>query len=154
GNLFSNAVKFQKSEILVDLSQDEGFARIDVRDDGEGIDSQLLPSVFEMFRQGDPLTTRRHGGLGIGLSLVKQLAETHGGRVAVRSDGLGKGAHFTVWLPIRQQNVAEKDDVPHSNVLAGLKVLIVDDDESLLDSFRDLLSLEDAEVTTAASVAI
>ena len=101
-NLLTNAVKFTKrgGTILVRLTRSDSQAVIEVRDSGEGIDAVFLPHVFEPFRQADGSKAREHKGLGLGLSIVKYLAEAHGGTVTVWSDGQGKGTTFRVSLPI------------------------------------------------------
>ncbi|HEY9237891.1 MAG TPA: ATP-binding protein, partial [Burkholderiaceae bacterium] len=101
-NLVSNALKFTPSGGRIDLhlSPDGDECRLDVTDTGQGIAPAFIDAVFEMFRQADRSTTRQHGGMGIGLALVKHLAEEQGGRVAVASEGPGKGATFSVWLPL------------------------------------------------------
>jgi signal transduction histidine kinase len=101
-NLLSNAVKFsdRDGEVRVAVGVDETAARITVSDDGRGIDPAFLPHVFERFRQADSATTRRFGGLGLGLAIAKQLVEMHGGHVEARSAGVGKGATFVVTLPL------------------------------------------------------
>jgi two-component system CheB/CheR fusion protein len=103
-NLLSNALKFTPAggRVVVRLEQQGEEAQLSVEDTGKGINPAFLPQVFEMFEQSDASTTRRFGGLGIGLALVKQLTELHGGRVAVNSAGEGQGACFTVWLPLYQ----------------------------------------------------
>jgi two-component system, chemotaxis family, CheB/CheR fusion protein len=154
GNLLSNAVKFTGAygSIDVSLKEEDGCARIDIRDTGEGIAPHILPRIFDMFGQGDNYSTRSKGGLGIGLSLVRQLAEAHGGRVAAESDGPGKGAHFTVWLPIRNPHeMSQPLAIPHTSIFTGLNILLVDDEEEMLDAFRELLSLEGASVMTSQS---
>jgi diguanylate cyclase len=109
-NLLSNAVKFTPSggEILVSLRQDGGDVVLTVADTGEGIDPTFLPHVFDMFRQAEPVNTRRFGGLGIGLSIVRRLVELHGGRVSAASAGLGRGATFTVTLPCQQRSMTPR----------------------------------------------
>jgi len=101
-NLLSNAIKFvpRGGHIAVRLTQSENAARIVVSDDGPGIDPAFLPHVFERFRQADSGSARAHSGLGLGLAIVRHLAELHGGNVTVESDGNGRGARFTVELPI------------------------------------------------------
>jgi signal transduction histidine kinase len=101
-NLLSNAVKFTGSggRILVRLRSDEGHATIDIVDTGRGIDASFLPHVFDRFSQADSSSTRRHAGLGLGLSIVRHLVELHGGSVSVSSDGLDLGSTFSVRLPL------------------------------------------------------
>jgi signal transduction histidine kinase len=100
-NLLSNAVKFTPAHGHVDVrvGRGDGGVVLAVRDDGEGIPAEFLPHVFERFRQADGSRTRPHGGLGIGLSIVKHFVELHGGTVRAESEGPGKGSLFTVWLP-------------------------------------------------------
>jgi len=101
-NLLQNAVKFTpdggRVTARLERAGDEG--RLVVEDTGQGLEPELLPELFEMFRQAEVRAGRRHGGLGIGLALVRQLVEVHGGRVLAESDGPGQGARFTVWLPL------------------------------------------------------
>lgn len=101
-NLLANAMKFTPAggHVTVDVQSDDRNINIVVADDGPGISADFLPFVFDRFRQGDPSTRRSHGGLGIGLALVKSLAEMHGGRVSAASDGPGKGSTFSVTLPL------------------------------------------------------
>ncbi|MDB5888192.1 MAG: domain S-box protein, partial [Rhodocyclales bacterium] len=153
-NLLSNAIKFSGSgdSITVTLSRDANFGKLEVKDTGQGIAPDFIDKVFDMFRQaGGRATTRKEGGLGIGCALVQQLAEAHGGRVAVKSDGLGHGATFSVWLPIflGSQEVAEW--APRGGGLAGQQVLLVDDTLETLESFSDLLKLDGRIVTAAPS---
>jgi signal transduction histidine kinase len=100
-NLLSNAVKFTPSggHVHLLLEQTDSFAHIVVSDDGQGVDPAFLPHIFERFRQADSRFSREHGGLGIGLSIVRELVELHGGSVAASSDGPGAGATFRVRLP-------------------------------------------------------
>jgi PAS domain S-box-containing protein len=101
-NLLSNAVKFAHAGGLVQVAVEKGYAhaRLVVRDDGPGISADFLPHVFERFRQAEPAESRRHGGLGLGLAIVRQIVELHGGSVSAESEGEGKGATFTVTLPL------------------------------------------------------
>ncbi|MGH9422666.1 MAG: sensor histidine kinase, partial [Thermoanaerobaculia bacterium] len=103
-NLLSNAIKFvpRGGHIAVALKRFESAARIVVRDDGPGIEPAFLPHVFERFRQADSGTARAHGGLGLGLAIVRHLVELHGGSASVESNGRGQGATFTVELPIEK----------------------------------------------------
>ncbi|PMB44644.1 hybrid sensor histidine kinase/response regulator [Fischerella thermalis CCMEE 5330] len=101
-NLLSNAIKFTPAagQVQISLQQIESFAQITVTDTGQGISSDFLPHVFDRFRQADGTTTRKYGGLGLGLAIVRHLVEMHHGRVYATSEGIGKGATFTVQLPI------------------------------------------------------
>jgi PAS domain S-box-containing protein len=101
-NLLSNAVKFSPrySEVEVTISRDGEAARVVVRDNGDGIDRELLPYIFERFRQGESGASRRYGGLGLGLSIARNLVEMHGGTLTAASEGRGRGATFTVTLPL------------------------------------------------------
>jgi signal transduction histidine kinase len=100
-NLLTNAIKFtpRGGSIAVSLARPDDRAEIVVRDTGQGIAPELLPHVFERFRQGDSSTARRQGGLGLGLSIVEHLVTLHGGAVRAESEGPGRGATFTVTLP-------------------------------------------------------
>ena len=112
---------------------------LSVVDSGEGIDGEFLPHLFERFSQGDASTTRKHGGLGLGLSIVKTLVELHGGAICATSDGAGKGSRFVIHLPLRASKAVEHD-APHPRAdktaqvldcdgrLSGLNVLVVDDE--------------------------
>jgi signal transduction histidine kinase len=127
-NLLSNAIKFTPEHgiIKISLEHDALEVRIRVRDTGKGIDKQLLPHIFEPFIQGDSTTTRQHGGLGIGLTIVHNLVQLHGGTIQAESPGEGKGAVFTVRLPTSSvsaepANSVLKDsvDADSQNVVAG-----------------------------------
>jgi signal transduction histidine kinase/ActR/RegA family two-component response regulator len=133
-NLLSNAVKFTDAggTVNVRLSYSERTAAICVRDTGRGIATELLPHVFDRFRQGDASSARREGGLGLGLALVRELAELHGGRVIAESAGPGHGAAFTVSLPIDAEEMAADvrtgGGAVDERLLEGIRVLIVDDE--------------------------
>jgi signal transduction histidine kinase len=101
-NLAINAIKFTPAggRIEVTLTRSDAYAEITVADNGVGISPEVLPHIFELFRQEDSSSTRAHGGLGVGLALVKSLVELHGGQVKAESAGKGKGAAFTVMLPL------------------------------------------------------
>jgi len=152
-NLLSNAIKFTPpgGKIQVRLSLEGGCGRLDVSDTGRGIAPEFLPHVFEMFRQASHGVSRSESGLGIGLALVKHLAEEHGGRVAAASDGIDRGARFTVWLPHSEQATAAPIGDRDASALAGLRVLVVDDSAAALESFAMLLELEGAQVTAVDS---
>jgi two-component system CheB/CheR fusion protein len=154
-NLLSNAVKFtpQGGTVRLVLGCEDGMARIDVSDTGQGIAPGFLPQVFEMFGQPGSVTTRAKGGLGIGLALVREIVTLHGGRVEAFSEGVGKGARFTVWLP--QMNghaaapVAAGPDVAQN--IAGVRILLVDDVEDVVMTCQALLEMHGAVVTGATS---
>lgn len=144
-NLLSNAVKFtdRGGEIRVRLGVEKSSALIEVTDNGMGIDPDFLPMVFDRFSQEDSSTSRRFGGLGLGLGIVRHLVDLHGGSVRAFSEGKGKGATFSVLLPMapfsapgRDRAEASSDPEPPGASLAGVKVLIVDDEKDV----RDLLS--------------
>jgi len=169
-NLLSNAVKFtpRGGRVQVRLERVNSHVEIIVSDSGRGISAEFLPHVFDRFRQADGTSTRKHGGLGLGLSIVRQLVELHGGTVGVESDGEGQGATFIVQLPLmvtrKQSNAALSErrhptaggdglsfDCPPS--LEGLRVLVVDDEADTLRLLRTVLERCGTEVTTAGSVA-
>ncbi len=166
-NLVSNAVKFtpRGGEVHITLDRDGACARLVVRDTGEGIRSDFLPYVFDRFRQGDGGSTRTHGGLGLGLAIVRQLAELHGGEVAVTSRGPGLGATFTVRLPLMAtQGASRESRRPADPVLAesarreapslaGLRVVAVDDEPDSLALIRTVLERARAHVDTATTAA-
>jgi two-component system CheB/CheR fusion protein len=131
---------------------DDGCGRLEVVDTGRGIDSLFLPRVFEMFQQAEAVQTRRGGGLGIGLALVRHIVQLHGGRVEAASDGLDKGSRFSVWLPLREATrELETGGMPMAKLPQGLRALVVDDDAPGADLLRDLLQGEGAVVTVAHS---
>jgi CheY-like chemotaxis protein/anti-sigma regulatory factor (Ser/Thr protein kinase) len=135
-NLLSNAIKFtpQGGVVSTEVSLGGDRVRLAVRDNGQGIAQEFLPHVFERFTQADTSTTRRAGGLGIGLALVRNLVELHGGKVRAESEGVGRGATFTVELPAPAIATAVRSAAPAAGVrtaerrLSGLKVHVVDDD--------------------------
>jgi signal transduction histidine kinase/CheY-like chemotaxis protein len=163
-NLLSNAVKFTPSggRVTLTATRNDSTVEIVVRDTGIGIAAEFLPHVFERFRQQDGGTTRRYGGLGLGLAIVRNLVELHGGSVTVHSDGEGQGSLFTVRLPAAPAVAAAPDRVPTlptvpvsaaSGALRGLRVLLVDDDGAARELFRTVMELAGATVTDAASAA-
>jgi signal transduction histidine kinase/ActR/RegA family two-component response regulator len=155
-NLLSNAVRFTPAggKVTVLLSRDDGFDTLRVRDTGAGIDPQFVPYVFEPFRQADAASTRTHGGLGIGLTIVRRLTEMHGGTVAVASDGPGLGATFTVTLPVRSARAAAASPRPARIAsLSGASVLVVDDDPDTLELLASTLKMAGARPLAASSVA-
>jgi two-component system CheB/CheR fusion protein len=149
-NLVTNAVKFTPNggSIEVDLSNEDGMACLAVTDSGIGLDAAHVQDVFEMFQQVYTGLNRRTGGLGIGLALVRQLVELHGGRVTAESAGLGRGACFRVWLPLKTDaSVARKENHAPSYTLDNLRILVVDNEPQLLQAFGALLESEGARVT-------
>lgn len=153
-NLLSNAAKFTEAsgEITVKVETENALARLTVSDTGAGIDAQTLPFIFDMFHQGGFSAGRRTGGLGIGLSLVKELVTLQGGSVRAASDGPGKGATFTIELPrgTARMGGTESVSIPGS-LLDGMRVMLVDDDAMTVETFRLLLESEGAQVDAAMS---
>jgi PAS domain S-box-containing protein len=167
-NLLSNAVKFTPRDGRVTAAVRRAESQLEVRisDTGPGIAPEFLPQVFDRFRQADASTTRRHGGLGLGLSIVKQLVELHGGVVTASSPGLGRGATFVVTLPPAAVRLPAEDasarDRPTPEVAAperaeeyadisGIRVLLVDDDADAREAVRRLLEDRRSVVATAAT---
>jgi signal transduction histidine kinase/CheY-like chemotaxis protein len=165
-NLLSNAVKFTPSggRIEVALKRVESHAELTVSDTGEGIRADFLPHMFERFHQADASAAREHGGLGIGLALVKELTELHGGRVTAASDGEGRGSTFTVHLPVSPVQARKGGPRPDGRhrlgtrigsdtaLLQGIRVLVVDDEPDALDVMQRILESQQAQVTVASSV--
>ncbi|MEW6272868.1 MAG: CHASE domain-containing protein, partial [Thermodesulfobacteriota bacterium] len=165
-NLLSNAVKFTPKGGRIEVRVDhlDGQAVIDVRDDGCGIRPEDLACVFDRFRQVDSSTTRRSGGLGLGLAIVRHLVELHGGAVSAHSEGEGRGATFRVSLPLLAvrasaavsadgaRAAADAGHEAHVPPLAGLRVLVVDDDGETRELIKVILEEFGAEVCAVASV--
>jgi PAS domain S-box-containing protein len=164
-NLLANAVKFtpRGGEVRIGVAQEGEFAIITVSDTGQGISAELLPHIFERFRQGDNSSTRRQSGLGLGLAIAHQLVRLHGGEIAVESAGLNQGSRFTVRLPILAVGSlpSAKSDPSHfwsedafpAEHLRGLSVMVVDDEPSVRELLGVTLAKCGATVTPAASVA-
>ena len=168
-NLLSNSVKFTRpgGRITLGLSRKDAQVEVSVADDGEGISAEFLPYVFDRFRQADASIKRRHGGLGLGLAIVRHLTELHGGTVMAQSEGEGRGARFAVVLPIRSlyeagpaQPATVAPRAPDAGVaprakpkpgLTGLRILSVDDDPNTREMLQEALQRAGAEVTSAAS---
>jgi PAS domain S-box-containing protein len=160
-NLVSNAIKFTPhgGRIEIRLERDGSDARVRVSDTGQGIRPDFLPHVFERFRQGDSSPTRTHGGLGLGLAIVRHLVELHGGSVTAESEGEGRGAAFTITLPLvrtpASASIAPDASAAASHLassrLEGVRVLVVDDDADGRDFTSALLEQHGAEVTTSPS---
>lgn len=156
-NLLTNAVKFtpRGGRVDVTLARTSSEAMLTVRDTGSGIPSEVLPFIFDRFRQADGRTTRAHGGLGLGLTIVEHLAEAHGGTVRADSAGPGLGATFTIAIPIREGDaVRETDDDTHTSLpdLSGRHILYVDDDPDAREIVAAVLGRCGARLTAAASV--
>ena len=165
-NLLTNAIKFTPKEgrVHVMIKRANSHVEICVNDTGQGIPGEFLGHVFDRFRQADAGTTRRSGGLGLGLSIVKHLTELHGGNVRVASDGLGRGSTFIVSLPlqtVRSEPEELNDDQRHGSFdgamkkpnLTGIKVLVVDDEKDSIEIVGRILERKGAEVRTARSMA-
>ena len=170
-NLLSNSIKFTPAggRVEVRLKRAGSKAQVTVSDTGEGIDKNFLPYIFDRFRQADGASTRRHGGLGLGLAIVRHLVELHGGTVHADSRGAGSGATFTIRLPLatrgesaksaskvvsrkRRSNDNHVSDTPHF-LLEGVRVLVVDNDPDTLSVIVAMLADRMATVQTASSVA-
>lgn len=155
-NLLSNATKFTNAggSVSVRLRAVGGFGLMEVSDTGRGIQPEFLTKVFDMFQQANMGSTRQEGGLGIGLALVKNLTELHGGKVSARSEGVGKGTTFTVTLPLEVPGRSDGEAVAPSALTQGLgghKVLVVEDDAQSADTLRQLLEIEHLQVTVAVT---
>ena len=164
-NLFSNSVKFtpRGGRVEVELRREGAQAVLRVSDTGEGIAPEFLPYVFDRFRQADMGTTRLHGGLGLGLAIVRHLAELHGGTIEAESAGLGQGATFRLRLPLKsspqagerpEQHVkttSATSAAPRSKSLAGRHVLLVEDETDTRDMLKAVLEAEGATVTAVGS---
>lgn len=161
-NLLTNAIKFtpKGGKVEVTLLRVNSHIELAVADNGEGIDPQLLPHLFIRFQQGDSSSTRRHGGLGLGLAIVRHLVELHGGSVRAESAGPGKGSRFTVLLPVRAAHGASSGDACDSSTmpqslpsLQGIKTLIVDDEADAVSLLERILAGAGATVLKATSSA-
>src|SRR6185312_1790405 len=170
-NLLSNAIKFTASGGRVDLHLEQANSTIQLRisDTGEGIPPEFLPYVFDRFRQADASTTRKIGGLGLGLAIVRHIAELHGGTVSAESDGEGQGSTFTITLPLAGQSERTKFRRSATGTLRPIveaaaaftptpslhdvRVLLVDDDQDTLHVLNIALTDAGAKVQAAASVA-
>lgn len=151
-NLLSNALKFTPAggriEARLRADGDEGV--LQVTDTGAGVAPEFLPKLFEMFQQGEPGARRQGGGMGIGLALVKHIAELHGGSVEAASEGVGRGSRFTVRLPLKAGgNGGAHDRGAARHLPVGLRVLVVEDDRATVETLRELLTMEGASVVLA-----
>src|SRR5215212_373706 len=160
-NLLSNAVKFTDSggRVCLKVLQVGTTVEIRVSDTGQGISKEFLPYVFDRFRQADSTTTRHHGGLGLGLAIARHLIEIHGGTIRAESQGDGRGATFTIKLPLVETTIGPGDSgdlkhhklAPTPQLLSGLNVLIVDDDSDPLKLMTNALTQREANVTAVTS---
>jgi len=154
-NLLNNAVKFTPvdGKVKIELTREGDDARLVIEDTGQGISPEFLPHVFEIFRQADASSARRQGGMGIGLALVKQLAELHGGRVSAESEGPGAGARFSVWLPLYKPGISglAPESTGATGALDKKFILVVDDSTETTEMLGKLLQLEGAFVESARS---
>ena len=161
-NLLSNAVKFTQNggRVCVKVSQGAGVVEVSVSDTGQGINKEFLPYVFDRFRQADSTTTRQHGGLGLGLAIARHLVEIHGGTIRGESPGVGRGATFTIRLPLVETTAGTPQVVDRSHqlslaqspqLLSGVNVLLVDDDSDTLKLMTTALTRRQANVTAVSS---
>ena len=164
-NLLSNAVKFtpKGGRVQVELKRVDSHLEVSVTDNGEGIEPEFLPHVFDRFRQADATTSRAHGGLGLGLAIVRQLVELHGGTISVRSAGRNCGSSFIVSLPMMVVHASREPTVERRHPtataaptmsrqsvrMAGVRVVVVDDEPDARSLLRRLLEDCDAKVHTA-----
>jgi signal transduction histidine kinase/DNA-binding response OmpR family regulator len=162
-NLLSNAIKFSEPNGVVSIRAQLGRRELElgVKDNGQGIEADFVPYVFEAFRQAKGGSTRRHGGLGLGLAIVKEIVQAHGGTVVAESAGPGKGAEFTLHLPLEG---ARRDSTPPppsslprppaaSTRLDGLKILVVEDDDDSREFLAEALEQRGATISAANGVA-
>ncbi|MBI2207111.1 MAG: GAF domain-containing protein [Candidatus Rokubacteria bacterium] len=164
-NLLANAIKFtpRQGRITVTVDRDGTRGRLTIEDSGQGIEADVLPHVFETFRQADGSSRRRHGGLGLGLAIVKELIELHGGAVGAASAGRDRGATFTVTLPILTVRVPAAPSEPGTDtrriagaalpMLDGVRVLVVDDHADARMVLESILAERGAKVVLATSAA-
>jgi signal transduction histidine kinase len=156
--LISNAVKFsaEGGTVTIRASSEDGVVSITVRDEGAGIDPSYVPHLFDRFRQADASSTRKHGGLGLGLAMARRLAELHGGMIEAHSDGLGRGATFTLSLPDlapQALRISQPPRPPKTPDLAGTRVLLVDDHDDARELYGSVIAMRGARVTLASSAA-
>ncbi len=155
-NILNNAVKFTPAggNIKISLGSDVDDAVLVIADTGQGIEPVFLPHVFEMFRQADGSNRQRHGGLGIGLALVQQLVQLHGGKISAESGGTNKGSRFSVRLPLLRDTSLLAPAAPGAlqmKVFAQTNFLIVDDSEDTIAMLEQLLKMAGANVSAATS---
>jgi len=156
-NLLNNAIRHTPAggSVTLRLSVEDGEARLDVSDTGEGIPADALPHVFDMYSLAGPVALRNKGGLGIGLALVRQIVELHGGRVDASSRGPGEGSTFSVWLPLSRSGApaVSGEMSALASCVAGRSVMLIDGDEEMAGMFKALLELDGASVRVAKAAA-
>ncbi len=154
-NLLSNAVKFTPPERQVEVRLEKlgAIAQVTVSDTGKGIDPDFLPHIFNYFRQEDGATTRKHGGLGLGLAIVHHLVQLHGGTIQADSAGLGQGATFTLKLPLSIASVPDQDNstTKSASDLTGIEVLVVEDNADTRELIAFVLEQSGAKAIAVAS---
>jgi PAS domain S-box-containing protein len=156
-NVLNNAVRFTPAQghIVIRSRSENGFCLIEVEDSGAGIAAEMLPQIFHLFQQGDSGTARKHGGLGVGLSISRSLVEMHGGCIRAESHGEGMGSKFTISIPLqteRQLPVAPLPPVVTARrSLAGIRVLVLEDSEDSREMFGIILRSRECEVRLAAN---
>jgi len=159
GNILGNALKFtpEHGSVQLSIDTDETHAIVCTKDSGMGISSSFLPSIFDYFTQAETGTMRSYGGLGIGLSIARNIIEAHGGRIEAKSEGLNKGAHFCVYLPLCEAPSSYQNG-KHASVsarrkktqlLQNLRVLVVEDDSDTREMLHFLLEKAGAKVADA-----
>jgi CheY-like chemotaxis protein/nitrogen-specific signal transduction histidine kinase len=164
GNVIANAVKFTSAggHVRASLAREADSVVITIVDTGIGIEPELLPHIFDRFRQADSTITRRHGGLGLGLAIARHLAELHGGRVTAESAGAGRGSTFTIRLPLASAGGRRGQGEPVApamagsgggTLLAGVRVLLVEDHHDTAELLRAVLGSQGAAVSLATSLA-
>jgi CheY-like chemotaxis protein len=157
-NLLNNAIKFtpRGGKITVSLAAIDEAAQLTVADTGIGLRAEIIPHLFDRFVQAESSMTRAHGGLGLGLAIVRHIVSVHGGEVRAESPGEGKGATFTVTLPLAAQDGAATTPAARRTVtrsISGVRVLLVEDDDDTRDACATMLEAQGAEVRAAHSVA-
>jgi two-component system CheB/CheR fusion protein len=151
-NLINNAIKFTPSggSIVATLTSQPGFAVVTVVDTGQGVPAEFLPHVFDMFAQAPQQLAQQNGGLGVGLAMVRDLAEAQGGKVFAESAGVDRGSSFSVWLPLSSAAASAPEIPQPGGTFTGLKILVVDDMADSLEPFAALLRLEGNTADTAS----
>jgi two-component system CheB/CheR fusion protein len=154
-NLLNNSIKFtpRGGKIVVDLAASGGQAEITITDTGVGMNPEILPDLFERFIQAEGSMTRAHGGLGLGLAIVRHLVNVHGGEVRAESRGEGKGSTFRILLPVAVTAVRAEAPRSVARSVGGVRVLLIDDDDDTRESFASMLDDLGADVRAASSAA-